>query len=201
NPVLWGHSIGGMTILTLLARRKDPNRTPIKGVILEHTTYTNPVRTTLFSGLMTALQKPVLVPLCYLMIFLSPLIWISRWMSYLNGNAHLMTRFLTFAGTQTAKQLDFTTLLSVLAPPAVTARGVLGMFRYDVTGALPSMQVPALILAADRDRLTRPEASQYMKDHMPDAQLVTVSPANHQGLIERHAEVNAAAARFLEQLT
>jgi hypothetical protein len=58
-----------------------------------------------------AIQKPVLVPLCYLLIFLSPLIWLMRWMSYLNGNSHIMTRLLTFAGTQTPKQLDFTTLL------------------------------------------------------------------------------------------
>jgi triacylglycerol esterase/lipase EstA (alpha/beta hydrolase family) len=37
NPVLWGHSLGGMTILTLLARNAGTNRPAIKGVILEHT--------------------------------------------------------------------------------------------------------------------------------------------------------------------
>jgi pimeloyl-ACP methyl ester carboxylesterase len=104
-PVLWGHSIGGMVILTLLSKNRDANRSNIKGIVLEHTTFTNPVRTIIFDRLMTAIQKPVLVPLCYLMIGLSPLLWISRWMSYLNGNSHIMTRFLTFTGTQTAKQL------------------------------------------------------------------------------------------------
>ena len=121
-------------------------------------------------------------------------------MSYLNGNSHLMTRFLTFAGTQTSKQLDFVTLLSTLAPPAITARGVLGMFKYNVTEQLPTIQVPALIIAADKDRLTKKEASQYMKDHLPNAAIVTVSPANHQGLVERHKEVNEAAEKFIKQL-
>jgi pimeloyl-ACP methyl ester carboxylesterase len=200
NPVLWGHSIGGMIILTLMARHKDPNRQPVKGIILEHTTYTNPVKTIIFHKLMTAIQKPVLVPICYVLIALSPIIWISRWMSYLNGNSHIMTRWLTFAGTQTPKQLDFITLLSTMAPPAVTARGVLGMFRYDVTNDLPNITVPALIIAADRDRLTRPFASQYMKDHMPNSELVTVAPGNHQGLVERHAEVNLAAEAFVRKL-
>jgi pimeloyl-ACP methyl ester carboxylesterase len=200
NPILWGHSMGGMTILTFLAKNKDANRPAIKGVILEHTTYTNPVRTILFNGLMTAIQKPLLTPLCYLIIFLSPIIWISRWMSYLNGNSLIMTRWLTFAGTQTSKQLDFSTLLSTLAPPAVMARGVLGMFRYDVTKELHNITVPTLIIAANKDRLTRPQASQYMKDHMPNAELVTVAPGNHQSLLERHEDVNKAADNFIQHL-
>jgi pimeloyl-ACP methyl ester carboxylesterase len=200
NPILWGHSMGGMTILTLLAKNKDANRPQIKGAILEHTTYTNPVRTILFRKLMTAIQKPVLTPLCYLIIFLSPLVWLFRWMSYLNGNAHIITRWLTFAGTQTPKQLDFTTLLSTLTPPAVMARGCLGMFRYDVTRELPGIVVPTLVVAADRDRLTRPDASVYMKEHIPGARLVTLAPGSHEALMERHREVNEAAEDFIRKL-
>jgi pimeloyl-ACP methyl ester carboxylesterase len=201
NPILWGHSMGGMTILTLLAKYRDANRSSIKGVILEHTTFTNPVRTIIFRKLMTAIQKPVLVPLCYLIIFLSPLFWFSRWMSYLNGNAHIMTRWLTFAGTQSPAQLDFSTLISTMTPPAVMARGCLGMFRYDVTKALPSITVPALIVAANKDRLTRPDASTYMKEHMANAELFMLSPGNHQALIERHEEVNERAEQFIKKLS
>jgi pimeloyl-ACP methyl ester carboxylesterase len=154
----------------------------------------------MFSKLLTAIQKPVLVPLCYLLIGLSPLIWIMRWMSYFNGNSHIMTRLLTFAGTQTPRQLDFTTLLSTMAPPTVTARSVLAMFKYDVSRELPSIKVPTLILAAESDRLTKPVASEFMNDLMPNAELVTVAPANHQGIIERHGEVNEAAERFIQNL-
>jgi pimeloyl-ACP methyl ester carboxylesterase len=200
NPVLWGHSIGGMTILTLVGKNKNPNRPTIKGIILEHTTYTNPVRTIIFSKLMTAIQKPILVPLCWVLIILSPIIWLFRWMSYLNGNSHIMTRFLTFTGTQTPKQLDFITLLSTMAPPAVTARGVLGMFKYDVTKDLSTINIPTLVIAANKDRLTKPEASEFMNQHIPNAQIVTISPGGHQGLIERHQEVNEAAERFMETL-
>jgi triacylglycerol esterase/lipase EstA (alpha/beta hydrolase family) len=85
DVILWGHSLGGMTILNLLGKVKEARELPIKGVILQHTTYTNPVRTILFRRLMTALQRPVLTPLCYLIIFFSPFIWIVRWMSYLKS--------------------------------------------------------------------------------------------------------------------
>jgi pimeloyl-ACP methyl ester carboxylesterase len=200
NPILWGHSMGGMIILTLLAKNRDANLPTIKGAILEHTTYTNPVRTILFRRLMIAIQKPILTPLCYLIIFLSPVLWISRWMSYLNGSSHIMTRWLTFAGTQTAKQLDFSTLLSTLAPPAVMARGCLGMFGYDVKGELASIQVPTLIVAANKDRLTQPDASLYMKEHLPNAELIMLTPGNHQALLERHKEVNEAARNFIQKL-
>jgi pimeloyl-ACP methyl ester carboxylesterase len=201
HPILWGHSMGGMAILTLLAKHDHPNRTPIKGVVLEHTTYTNPLRTIIFNRLLTAIQKPVLTPLCYLMVYLSPLVWLLRWMNYLSGNTHMMLRFLMFAGTQTAKQLDFIALLSTLAPPTVMARGILGMFRYDVTKALPTIKVPTLIIAANKDRLTKPVASHYMKNQIPNAHLAIVMPGNHQGLVERHEQVNEAAKQFIINLS
>jgi pimeloyl-ACP methyl ester carboxylesterase len=74
------------------------------------------------------------------------------------------------------------------------------MFKYDVTDALPRINVPALIIAADKDRLTKPVASEYMARNLPSSQLVTVAPGGHQALFERHAEVNEAAEKFLRLL-
>lgn len=198
DPVLWGHSIGGMTILTFCKIYKE-KLSGIKGIVLQHTTYTNPTKTAIFSKLLTGLKNPVLKPICWLMIIFSPLVWLSRWMSYANGNMLIMTRFLTFAGTQTPKQLDFTSLLSAMAPPAVTARGVLSMFNYDATDILNKIPVPVLILAANHDRLTKPEASYFMKS-IPASQLLTLNPAGHMGLIERHQEVNNRVSSFLGTL-
>jgi pimeloyl-ACP methyl ester carboxylesterase len=159
--------MGGMTILMLLTMHQDPNSSSIKGAILEHTTYTDPVRTMMFSKMLIAIQKPVLMPLCYFLIGLSPLIWLVRLMSNLNRGSHIMTRLLTLAGTQNPKQLDFATLLSTLAAPAVTTRCVLAMFKYDVSRKLPSIQVPTLIIATNKDRLTKPDASRVYE--RPDA--------------------------------
>jgi pimeloyl-ACP methyl ester carboxylesterase len=116
DPILWGHSMGGFTILTY-CKLYFEKLEQVKGIILEHTTYTLPTKTSILSGLLTAIINPVLRPLCWIMVALSPLLWISRWLSYFNGSSLIMTRFLTFAGTQSAQQLDFTALLSTLAPP------------------------------------------------------------------------------------
>jgi len=196
DPVLWGHSMGGFTILTFCKMYADRLQR-IKGIILEHTTYTNPTKTSVMSGLLQAIQNPVLKPICWIMIGLSPLLWISRWMSYLNGSSLIMTRLLTFAGTQTAKQLDFTALLSTMAPPAITGRGVLGMFEYDATEVLSQINIPTLVIGADKDRLTKLEASVFMNERIPGSQLLVLSSAGHMGFVEQHRHVNAVAGKFL----
>jgi pimeloyl-ACP methyl ester carboxylesterase len=199
NPVLWGHSMGGMTILTYCKQYPEKLK-GIKGLILEHTTYTNPVKTAILSKLLTAIQNLILKPICWLMIALSPILWVSRWMSYLNGNMLIMTRFLTFAGTQTGKQLDVTSLLSAMAPPAITARGVLGMFNYDASTTLKQINVPTLVIGANTDKLTKLEASETMAASIPGAKLLTLAPAGHMGFVERHQETNQAVAGFLSSL-
>lgn len=201
KAVLWGHSIGGMVILTYCTQIAKNLEQRVKGIVLQHTTFTDPTYTSILSGLLRSIEKPVLYPLCYLMIALSPIFWLMKWMSYLNGNMLISTRFLTFAGTQTPKQLDFISRLSAMAPPSVFARGMLGMMKtYDVSNDIQKLTVPALILAAEYDRLTKPLASEYMHKNIPRAELVTLSPAGHQGLVERHTEANEAAGKFIKGL-
>ncbi|MDB5132581.1 MAG: alpha/beta hydrolase [Mucilaginibacter sp.] len=199
--VLWGHSMGGMIILTYCTEIGKNVNQRIKGIILQHTTYTNPTKTSILSGLLTAIEKPVLYPICYIMIALWPLFWLNKWFSYLNGSMLLSTRFLTFAGTQTHAQLDFISRLSAMAPPNVFARGMLGMMRtYDVTNDLKTLTMPALIFGAEHDRLTILAASEFMNRNIPNSGLVVLTPAGHQGLVERHTETVAAAEAFMKKL-
>jgi pimeloyl-ACP methyl ester carboxylesterase len=201
KAVLWGHSIGGMVILTYCTQVGKNIEQRVKGIILQHTTFTNPTHTSILSGLLRAVRKPVLYPICYVMIALSPIFWLSKWMSYMNGNMLVSTRFLTFAGTQTRAQLDFVSRLSAMAPPAVFARGMLGMMKtYDVTRDLGKLTIPALIFGAEYDRLTRPVASEFMNKNIRNSGLVILSPAGHQGQIERHTETNEAAEKFIKSL-
>lgn len=201
KAVLWGHSIGGMIILTYCTQLSKNLEQRVKGIILQHTTFTNPTYTSILSGLLRTIQRPVLYPICYVMIALSPIFWLSKWMSYMNGNMLITTRFLTFAGTQTHSQLDFISRLSAMAPPSVFARGMLGMMKtYDVSKDLNKVTVPTLIFGAKYDRLTKPVASEYMNKNIRNNELVILSPAGHQGLIERHTETNEAAEKFINGL-
>ena len=184
--LLLGHSIGGMIMLTFCRTHAEALNSRVSGLVLVHTTYTNPVRTTNQREIWTALQGPVVVPLCHLMIWLSPLVWALNWLSYFNGSAHRSTDKSSFCQTETRGQLDFCTRFMPMAWPGVLARGMLGMLKYDATQTLGTVSVPTLVIAGDRDTTTNPDASVTMAEAIPRTELVTLAPAKHMGLIEHH---------------
>lgn len=183
SVVLVGHSIGGMTIQTLV--RDYPQLQPrIAGLVLLNTTYTNPLKTMVFSGPLQALQRPVLEPAMKLIMALQPLVWLSRWQSYLSGSSHIAQRF-GFGKFVTRSQLEHTTLLSTRNPPGVVARGDLAMFHWDATGVLSRLQAPVLVIGGDRDIVTKLEASRIIADESDLATLQVVEDVNHMGPMER----------------
>lgn len=199
--VLVGHSIGGMILLTFCRLFPEALGHRVSGLVLAQTTYTNPVKTTSKAAFYTAIQKPVLEPLCHLMVWLAPLVWLMNWLSYLNGSAHRSTERSSFSGHETRGQLDFLTRYYVKAWPGVLARGFLGMFRYDATEVLGAIHVPVLVVAGDQDKTCRPEASTRMSRAISQAALVTLQPARHCGLFEYHEQFNKAVHEFIASRT
>ncbi len=68
--------------------------------------------------------------------------------------------------------------------------------RFDVMKRLAEIQVPALVVVADRDQLTPPKYGQYLAANIPGARLVSLSGAGHVMMMEKPAEVAAALADF-----
>ena len=196
SAILLGHSIGGMITLTFCRLFHQALGKRVKGIALVQTTYTNPVRTTNMAGLLTALERPIIVPLLHLTIWLSPLLWLSNLMSYLNGSALLSTKSSGFAGTETWEELDFVARFQLQASPAVMARGMLGMLDYDATATLKAINVPALVVVGDRDSVCKPEAGERMQRDIPGAQLARLAPAKHMGLIEHHSKFSEIVRGF-----
>jgi pimeloyl-ACP methyl ester carboxylesterase len=194
--VLLGHSIGGMITLTFCRLFPDELGARVAGLALVQTTHTNPVRTTTLAGLLTALERPVLVPLLGLTIGLAPLVWLMNQLSYLNGSAHLSTLHSGFAGNETWEQVERMARLGVNAWPAVLARGMLGMLRYDATAVLKTIAVPTLVIAGDRDPVCKPEASDRMGRDIAGSQRLVLSPAKHMGLIEHHQGFAEGVGQF-----
>lgn len=199
NPIVWGHSIGGMCILTFLKQYPEESL-KIKGIILQHTTYTNPLKTIIFSRLLTKSQNLLVESFCSLMIFFSPAVWLFRWMSHFSGNLMLYNRVFLFAGTQTRQQLYFASRRWASARPAYTARGLRGMLRYDATNILQHIKVPALVIGSKLDKLTKYTASLVMSERIPDSSLLTLDRAGHLGLMEQHEKVNEGALKFLTEI-
>jgi pimeloyl-ACP methyl ester carboxylesterase len=194
--LLLGHSIGGMTILTFCRLFHESLRTRVAGLVLVHTTYTNPVRTTQHAEFKTMLEKPVLVPLLHVTIGLWPVVWAMNYLSYLNGSVHRSTAQSAFTGTETQGQLDFAAQFLPHDRPDVLARGMFGMLHYDATSTLATIDVPTLVIAADKDITCKPEASERMAREIPVARLVTLSPGRHMGLIEQNETFDAVVTEF-----
>jgi pimeloyl-ACP methyl ester carboxylesterase len=196
--VLLGHSIGGMILLTYCRLFPAALATRVAGLVLVHTTYTDPIRTTEGAWWKTKLEGPVLVPALTVMIGLWPLVWLMNWLSYLNGSFHRSTHKQSFAGTETRGQLDFAAGFLPRARPDVLARGMFGMMDFDEAATLPTIVVPTLVVAADLDITCKPEASETIALGVPGASIVTLSPARHMGVIERNEEFDAAVAEFAD---
>lgn len=197
--VLVGHSIGGMTIQTLA--RDDPGlfADQVAGVVLLNTTYTNPLRTMILAPLMRALQRPVLVPLMYLTVWLKPLVWLMAWQSYLSGSAHMAQR-LGFGPDVTRSQLDHVALLVTRNSPGVQARGNLAMFGWEAGNAFSRLGVPTLVMAGDLDIVTKAEAGKHLAASTDRGEFELVRRANHMGPLEQAETYHAAIARFVDGL-
>jgi pimeloyl-ACP methyl ester carboxylesterase len=194
--ILLGHSMGGMILLTFCRLFPQHLERRVAGLILVDTTYTNPLKTAIFHRLLTALQKPLIQPLLYLVIALAPLAWLISGLSYLNGSMYITTELSGFTGGETRGQLDFSTRLGLLGNPGILARGVLAMLKFDETHTLPSIRVPVLVIAGQTDIATLLAANRRLAVEIPNAELVVLHPAGHMGLMERNAQFAEAIRSF-----
>jgi pimeloyl-ACP methyl ester carboxylesterase len=199
SVVLVGHSIGGMITQTYCRLYPRQLEERIAGIVLLHTTYTNPLRTAFGAALWTAIEKPILVPLNHLTVWLAPLAWLSNWQSYLNGTLHIVTRLASFSGRQSWRQLDYGAWLAAKAWPGVVARGNLAMLDFHGELTLPDIEVPTLVVAANHDRMTKPSASAHMDKQLPHGLPATIN-GGHLGFWERHEEVAQLLMEFMHRV-
>ena len=192
--ILVGHSIGGMICQTFFRLYPELQHSVVKGLVIVDSTYTNPLKTALFAPLWAALQKPVIEPLLHLTVWLSPLVRLMNISSYFNGTTHITTRITSFAGAQTWGQLELASRVSSFASPAVVARGMLAMLRFDEQATLPAIRIPSLIIAGVNDRVTKIQANRDLAAGITGSELLPLEPGGHLSLLERCHDVGAAIA-------
>jgi pimeloyl-ACP methyl ester carboxylesterase len=69
--------------------------------------------------------------------------------------------------------------------------------RYDATDTLRTIAVPVLVVTGDKDPVCKPDASERMRAEIPKAELVTLSPAKHEGLFEHHGRFDGVVRPFV----
>src|SRR5689334_3013919 len=81
--------------------------------------------------------------------------------------------------------------------PGMLYRDLSACDAFDVMGELGRVTQPALIVVGDQDRMTPPKYAAYLRDHLPNAMMVTVPDAGHFVAVEAPDAVASALRTWL----
>lgn len=88
-------------------------------------------------------------------------------------------------------------LLSIPSPDTAAVLDALdALARTDMRHLLATISVPTLILNGGLDRICLPQASNYLKEHIPSAQQTVFQDSGHAPFLTRRDEFNAEIIRF-----
>ena len=192
DVILVGHSMGGMTIMSLAAQRPDLFGRQVKGVALLNTS-AGEVRDNVFG-----LPRPLAAA------------WLRQWDSALSlmvsdplkaekarrsgtGMSRLISRWLNF-GTKPDKRLvAFTEAMSAQTKAEVMGDFYLSLQEHDKVEALAALaHVPTLVVAGEKDRLLPPKHARLIAAEVPHARLLELRGAGHCPMLEQPETINAA---------
>ena len=71
--------------------------------------------------------------------------------------------------------------------------------RPDMTGELPAVAVPCLVVCGEEDTISTPAEMEGFARRLPQAQFVAIPGAGHMSPLENPTAVNAAVRAFLAQ--
>jgi pimeloyl-ACP methyl ester carboxylesterase len=69
--------------------------------------------------------------------------------------------------------------------------------RFDIMDIVDRIRLPALVVAADQDRLTPVKYGAYLRDRLPDARMAVIEGAGHMMALEKEALFVRALLRFV----
>jgi non-heme chloroperoxidase len=85
-------------------------------------------------------------------------------------------------------------------PPVIASTILLDQTLRDYRDFLPQVDVPALVLFGEDDKLTSPRAGAYIADHIPGSRLQTFAASSHCPFWEESDAFNEAVAAFAAEL-
>jgi pimeloyl-ACP methyl ester carboxylesterase len=85
--------------------------------------------------------------------------------------------------------------------PHVLYDDLVACHNFDVVDRLPLLTTPALFICGEQDRMTPPERSIYLHNHVGSSDLILVEGAGHNVMIEQPHAVVEGLQRFLEKVT
>jgi pimeloyl-ACP methyl ester carboxylesterase len=195
--VLIGHSMGGMTILSLADAMPRLFQERVAGVALISTSTGKIAWLTL--GVPAGLAK-VSDPAVKLALrgVRSRSNLIERGRARLSDAAWMFVKRLAFGPDADPTLVEFMARMIDQTPVDVVAEFFPTLTSHDKLAALDVLlDVPVVIVCGERDVVTPPDHSREMADLLPKAELVLVPDAGHQALMERPDLVNPPLLRLV----
>ncbi len=199
--VLVGHSMGGMTVMGLAARRPELFGSKVVGVALISTSSGNLAELTFgLPELLTRVRAA----------FFPVAAWTMRWRPALAERTRRLagdlvsaiTRSLSFASPDVDPALTrYLDAMIAGTPVDVIAEFYPALAGLDETGSLePLRRVPTLVLTGDADKMIPMAHSEMIVERLPDSEYVVVPEAGHMVLLEKPDEVTAALSTLLRRV-
>lgn len=199
--VLLGHSMGGMTIMSLARQRPELFGPRIEGVFLLATSSGGLVEAGPVGTLMRLLRRlHLLAPLLLWLRLWAPLLERLRRRGTRLGRAYVRRNLF---GTDDASPEHVTMMQDLLeqTPLTVTSAFYATLLDHDEHASLEALvDLPVTLLVGDSDRLTPASHSRRMAEALPDAELIVVPGAGHSVNITRRDVVDDALLRLLDRV-
>src|SRR4029450_6497739 len=199
--VLVGHSMGGMSIISLAALCKHDFGNRVRGVVLASAAAADVIKEVL--GGLGARVGRFLIPAPRRLLNgsskMAPRLR-DRALNRTPDLAFLAVRITNFGSGAPPSAVDHIARIAGQAPVEVWTDLVRSRAEMALSHALEHITVPTLVLVGDVDRLTPPSSALAMKDRLPDARMIVLEQAGHCAMLERPDQFNEAMEGFLSEV-
>jgi pimeloyl-ACP methyl ester carboxylesterase len=193
GPVLLvGHSMGAMSMLAMAETRPELFGDPVAGVVFVGSAASDLLRGAF--GSVTELLRPKLGSLRQAAGRMNRLRKVV--LSSPADVGQMVARATQFGTDASPHLVRYVVGLAARAPSEVWTDGLAGLMEMDLRHAIEHIDVPALVIVGDQDRMTPPSSSVALAGELPQGRLEIVEGAGHFPMMERHEEFNDRLASF-----
>jgi len=199
--IVVGHSMGGMTLLRYCELFPDAIGPRVRGIVLVDTTSAD-----VMGGLLPAVARRLQAGVeGFQEIALRALQGrtdnVDQLRARANNLVYLGTRLMGFGRDPSPTQVAFIEKLLSEVPSNVWFNLIPTMLGMDVSQALHAIDIPALVIVGEKDKLTPLAAAERIADGLPRSELVELPNTGHVPMLERADEFNALLRRFVARVT
>lgn len=102
-----------------------------------------------------------------------------------------LIRYITFGPVASPAQVAFFERMLIACPPDVRAHVGIAISEIELHDALKRLDVPTVVIAGDKDRLTPPVHARRIAEMLPRLErLIVLQDTGHMAPLERHTAVN-----------